>query len=1180
MSRIRSSMPTSSFFFASRIVINSLLCVWWSSYSFISWRSILSLFDLLASQLFALGLVGAALGSLFNILSRLADMSSLLRSSLELRWCFLKDCWSFFPCALTKANIPCDAINVAPTSPWSIVHPNMTSVSWPFDPEWNFCSIKTTNPFIFPPSLQGNLEVNDADLPVHRWSRLQICNLYKSPKSFVRSNKESFETLPFPSVSNVDLRDNTCRICQSEYRDPILFTCKVVLPHSPSEVEFLSSRFFSARLLRRMRSVVDRSGCLLPVVPAQVTRRTEQLSRWFHFGFSPLVLRFFRTLERKIHFQLHSLLHGIMAKWNKHKPFLFSRRLCWSTVSVCSCIWSTDWGLCEVVLCSPFHPISSTALSADTHLIGQPICADGRQWEWEWERAKMYIPVRCDGREAVREQCRIVVICSICLTKCYCWSSRNCRWSIFCPFWPMFIHDWIALRMIFSTLVTLIWRAYRRSNHATLIAAQQQTKCFHVSSPRRSLVFTHKSISWPWNRIQSKRSSLLALILSCTPCPFNNSKRNVSIIVWQVSSLIFSIAREENTHIAFSFALSDDLIFRSLCKQITHLRIDVELTDGVEDIFPWQTFALILSSCPTLLELEFAQYIWGFCAVKTRICFLFNTFQSATLTRLKLTVGGFIDCLLLLDGRCESLSTLIIHVEDIYDPLIDIGSKASAHSRSSQCWSSFPFVSRDHCRSWSLSHSPRFLWPNCLKIRLCRWFVEWSISKICDYMWFCPDPMFDAWMLEHYLITCSIICQNSDGSDSTLRPLSRSVPVSRPFQRVTTFEGTSVAERIDQWWPLCTTILWCRGTFVAFIHSRTISIISSIWTIVLVGDHSTKCDSWRCATSTHSKMPCFASFLATCLCSNIWRYRMNMAKRTSSVHRRCSSSLVSNVWICSMPMMIMRNYSFRRRDRVNLVWRASGSAMNYFEKFKPVRTAIQRISISTVYSFVALWNIFLNKAKYRKKERHLNRLPTNASMERIRIGSFASANEKKRRRRERHVDRCSSLDSASHHLSASFENDCPSPCTSIVFSPSSFQIDSVFDQKSKGNIRPKLVNEEMKRSFEDEQTKKEFGQGVAVKCYELFDRLGSRGTASTGDRTHLAAFIALHRQSNEVDVLSIGTGTKSWGKEVKERGTNGCLLHDSHAEVIAERSLQGLFYEMILTKDRSLLDCLDEEKNF
>jgi hypothetical protein len=110
---------------------------------------------------------------------------------------------------------------------------------------------------------------------------------------------------------------------------------------------------------------------------------------------------------------------------------------------------------------------------------------------------------------------------------------------------------------------------------------------------------------------------------------------------------------------------------------------------------------------------------------------------------------------------------------------------------------------------------------------------------------------------------------------------------------------------------------------------------------------------------------------------------------------------------------------------------------------------------------------------------------------------------RKKRKAEAKDMRFVVLRSIQHQLSASFENDCPSPCTSMVFSPSSFQIDRVFDQKSKGNIRFKLENEEMKRSFEDEQTEKEFGQRVALKCYELFDRLGLRGKPSTSDWTHL-----------------------------------------------------------------------------
>ena len=149
--------------------------------------------------------------------------------------------------------------------------------------------------------------------------------------------------------------------------------------------------------------------------------------------------------------------------------------------------------------------------------------------------------------------------------------------------------------------------------------------------------------------------------------------------------MIFSVSREEKTLLSFLFALADDLSFRSLCKQITHLRIDVELAEDYEEQLLSQTFALILSSCPKLLELEFVQYISEFHWVKDSFCFFRSAFQSATLTRLKLTVGAFVDCLFLLDGRCESLSTLIIHVKDIFDPVLDIGRKASPNSRCFQC---------------------------------------------------------------------------------------------------------------------------------------------------------------------------------------------------------------------------------------------------------------------------------------------------------------------------------------------------------------------------------------------------------------------------------------------------------------------------------------------------------------
>jgi hypothetical protein len=46
--------------------------------------------------------------------------------------------------------------------------------------------------------------------------------------------------------------------------------------------------------------------------------------------------------------------------------------------------------------------------------------------------------------------------------------------------------------------------------------------------------------------------------------------------------------------------------------------------------------------------------------------------MSSTLTKVKINVPTFIDCLFLLDGRLDSLSTLIINVLSIFDPAISM----------------------------------------------------------------------------------------------------------------------------------------------------------------------------------------------------------------------------------------------------------------------------------------------------------------------------------------------------------------------------------------------------------------------------------------------------------------------------------------------------------------------------
>jgi tRNA-specific adenosine deaminase 1 len=119
----------------------------------------------------------------------------------------------------------------------------------------------------------------------------------------------------------------------------------------------------------------------------------------------------------------------------------------------------------------------------------------------------------------------------------------------------------------------------------------------------------------------------------------------------------------------------------------------------------------------------------------------------------------------------------------------------------------------------------------------------------------------------------------------------------------------------------------------------------------------------------------------------------------------------------------------------------------------------------------------------------------------------------------------------------------------------------------------------MKRSFEEEQLEKDdLSEEIALCCYNQFNLLSSRGKPSSNEWTHLAAFVTVN-ENNKIDIISIGTGTKCLGGEKEERGINGCLLHDSHAEIIARRSLIKFFYEEILHENNSIL-IKQEKKKF
>ena len=140
----------------------------------------------------------------------------------------------------------------------------------------------------------------------------------------------------------------------------------------------------------------------------------------------------------------------------------------------------------------------------------------------------------------------------------------------------------------------------------------------------------------------------------------------------------------------FSFfsIIEDDLTLRNILRnQITHLHIDVCTTSEVNSNTVSNTFELVLSLCERLTELDLSEGFFRKGLRRPSVFLIHNkNFLSSTLTKLKINVATLFDCLLLLDGRLDSLSTLIINVAYIFDPVVDIGHNVSSTNRSSPCW--------------------------------------------------------------------------------------------------------------------------------------------------------------------------------------------------------------------------------------------------------------------------------------------------------------------------------------------------------------------------------------------------------------------------------------------------------------------------------------------------------------
>ncbi|CAF1626699.1 unnamed protein product [Rotaria sp. Silwood1] len=129
------------------------------------------------------------------------------------------------------------------------------------------------------------------------------------------------------------------------------------------------------------------------------------------------------------------------------------------------------------------------------------------------------------------------------------------------------------------------------------------------------------------------------------------------------------------------YLTSDVIFFRVLSDQITHLKVEikggiiVKLSNGNES----NLFTLILFLCKHLTDLTIRQFCVGNSITDSTFNLSSMCPVSLTLTKMKINVNTFDDCLYILNGHFECLSTLIIDIFKISDSSSNIDNTSKLH---------------------------------------------------------------------------------------------------------------------------------------------------------------------------------------------------------------------------------------------------------------------------------------------------------------------------------------------------------------------------------------------------------------------------------------------------------------------------------------------------------------------